>query len=97
MGERSDPGNIKEILRQIKHPEMDLDIVDLGMIGKIRDHPDKITIVLRLPFRRIPMKRAIMERIENILSDRVVEVKTCLMNKDQKSRFFILAGEHWGR
>lgn len=96
MVEKSEPERVKEMLRQIKHPEMDLDIVELGMIGNIRYDPEKTTIVLRLPFRKIPMKRAIMTRIEEILSDRVVEIKTCLMSKDQKSRFFILAGENWG-
>jgi len=96
MRARGNPNEIRDLLRQIKHPEMDLDIVELGMIGRIQDGPVKVTIELRLPFRGIPMKRTIMDRIEDILSDRVVEIKTCLMNKEHKSRFFILAGEHWG-
>ncbi|MFO8051831.1 MAG: iron-sulfur cluster assembly protein [Thermoplasmatota archaeon] len=89
--------DIKKRLKQIKHPEMDLDIVELGMIGKVRENDEKVTIQLRLPFRRVPMKREIMDRIREALGDRVVEIKPYLMNRKHKAEFFELAGENWNR
>jgi len=84
------------LLKQIKHPGIDLDIVELGMIGKIREGSGKVIIEFRLPFRGIPKKQMIMDQIKEILNDRVVEVKPCLMNREHKARFIELAQENWG-
>ena len=86
---------IREKLKQIKHPNIDLDIVQLGMIGEITERDGDMTILLRVPFRRIPIKRAIIRNIKVILNNKDVKVRTCLMNKEQKARFFELAGENW--
>jgi len=89
--------DIRKLMRQIKHPEMDLDIVELGMIGRVREEGNKVHIELKLPFRGVPKKRMIIDRIENILGERDVEVRTVLMNRKHKAEFYELAGRNWGR
>jgi hypothetical protein len=41
------------------------------------------------------MKRMVIDRIGEILADREVDIRPCLMNMEHKSRFFIMAGKHW--
>ncbi|MEA3560122.1 MAG: iron-sulfur cluster assembly protein [Candidatus Thermoplasmatota archaeon] len=86
---------IKEILKELKHPEINLDLVELGMIGRIREKENKVIIELKLPFLNIPIKQMLIDQIKDQLSDRVVEVTPCLMNNEDKSNFFILSRKHW--
>lgn len=86
---------IKELLKELKHPEIDLDLVELGIIGRIKEKDSKITIELKLPFLNIPIKQMLIDQIKGKLSHRVVEVKPCLMNDEDKSEFFILAKKNW--
>jgi metal-sulfur cluster biosynthetic enzyme len=93
--EEDDPNKIRIALRELKHPEIDLDLVELGMIGKIKEKNNKVYVELKLPFKKIPIKQMLMEQIEEKLSDRIVEVKPCLMREDDKAAFMILARKHW--
>lgn len=93
--EEDDPDEIRKALRELKHPEINMDLVELGMIGKIKEKDNKVLIELKLPFRKIPIKRTLIEQIQEKLSDHDVEVKPCLMRKDDKAEFMILAQKHW--
>lgn len=86
---------IKKILTELKHPEIDLDLVKLGMIGRIEEVDEKVLIELKLPFLNIPIKQALIDQIKGVLSDRTVEVKPCIMGNEAKAEFFVLAKRHW--
>ncbi len=87
--------NIKKSLKELKHPEIDLDLVELGMIGHIAEIEGKVSVELKLPFPNIPIKQMLIDQIKGKLSDYNVEVKPCRMGNEDKANFFILAKKHW--
>lgn len=86
---------IKEILKGLKHPEISLDLVELGMIGRIEEVDEKVQIELKLPFQNIPIKQALIDQIKGVLSDRTVDVRPCIMGNEDKAEFFVLAKKYW--
>lgn len=86
---------LKNLLKEIKHPEINMDLVGLGMIGRVKEEDNKVTVELKLPFLNIPIKQMLINQIRGKLDGRVVNVKPCLMSNEDKAEFFVLARKHW--
>ena len=95
-----------ELLRQleeIRHPEIDCTLVELGMlpIDEIDLDSDSIAIPLKLPMLGIP------EAIKNILANSIQKaidtvdpelegtIKLSEMDQDERMHFFSMARAHW--
>jgi|GEM_PF-111330 len=85
-------------LKLLKHPEINLSLVELGMIGEIKDssqEKETFLIKLKLPFLEIPIKQALINSIKENLKDYKIEVECVLMSEEEKKTFLELARKNW--
>ena len=47
---------VMDVLRRVMHPELERDLVELGMIRDIVVQDGQVAIVLALPFIEVPIK-----------------------------------------
>jgi len=85
---------IRDLLNEIKHPEINKSLVELGMIGQIQQN-DKLVVELKLPMEGIPIKEMLANLIKDKLSDFDVKVTFSVMNETEKQKFFELARKNW--
>ena len=85
---------IRDLLNEIKHPEINKSLVELGMIGQIHQN-DKLVVELKLPTEGIPIKEMLANLIKDKLSDFDVKVTFSVMNETEKQKFFELARKNW--
>ena len=86
----------KEILSKVKHPEINSSLVELGMIGEIKEESNKISVELKLPFKEIPIREILENLIKEALKDKgKVEVFVSLMSDEEKMKFLELARRNW--
>jgi metal-sulfur cluster biosynthetic enzyme len=90
---------IKNILKNATHPEINYSLIALGMIGEISMNNTNITIVLKLPMVKIPIKDQLVSLIVNTITEKKpgfsVDVKIGLMNDEERIKFFELAKQGW--
>jgi len=91
--------NVKQALSKAMHPEIDSNLVDLGMIKDIASEGNKVGLVLKLPFLNVPVKDFLIEIIKKTLTDldETVKVEISLEEMGQKERdeFMKKAREEW--
>ncbi len=87
--------DIEKKLNQLKHPEINQSLWQLGMIGEIKNKKEKWIIELKIPFPHVPIKQLLINSIQETLSDYIIEVKISVMNEKEKERFLVLARENW--
>jgi len=86
---------IRDLLDEVKHPEINNSLVELQMVGDIKEEDDKIIIELKLPVPEIPIKQMLIDLIKNKLKDKVVDIKTSVMNPEERDKFFELSRQNW--
>lgn len=88
---------IKKELAKAIHPEINYNLVELGMIKDIKIKNNIVSITLVLPFLEIPIKENLIdltkESIRNL--NIKIEIKTAKMNEKEKERFMKMANEGW--
>ena len=84
----------KKILSEVKHPEINASLVELGMIG---DVGDKLIIELKLPFPGVPILGMLTDLIVSSLKKNGMEaeVKTGVMSDDERNQFMRIENEKW--
>ena len=88
--------DIKEELEKIIHPEIDDNLVDLGMIGEVKIDIHKIEVELVLPFIDVPIKQMLVDLIkEKTKKFGEVEVIFKEMNEEQRAKFMEKAKGGW--
>ncbi|MCD6477672.1 MAG: DUF59 domain-containing protein [Candidatus Aenigmarchaeota archaeon] len=87
----------KKILSEVKHPEINASLVELGMIGNIEDVGDKLIIELKLPFPGVPILGMLTDLIVSSLKKNGMEaeVKTGVMSDDERNQFMRIENEKW--
>ena len=65
------------------------------MIGDIKEEDGKIIIELKLPLPKIPIKQMLIDLIKNKLKDSVVDIKTLVMNPEERDKFFEMSRQNW--
>jgi Mrp family chromosome partitioning ATPase len=82
-------------LRQVMHPEMKRDLVELGMIKDVALKDDGVTLTLVLPFKEIPIKdnlvHGVREAVATLGPDLEVEVKLAEMSQQERAAFMTAA------
>ena len=56
-----DEEHVKKILEKVKHPEIDANLIELGMIKDIKVEENKAKIALAFPFPGIPIRDMLIE------------------------------------
>lgn len=82
---------VMDALRQVMHPELERDLVELGMIVDVAVQDGRVAIVLALPFIEVPIKedlvRATKEAIRTIDPALQVQVQPVEMNQRERAAF----------
>ena len=80
-----------DALRGVMHPEMKRNLVELGMIKDIAVKDGEVTVILALPFKKIPIKddlgRSVREAVRELDADRQVQVDMVEMSQQERAAF----------
>ena len=86
-------------LKGIMHPEIDSNLVDLGMIKDVDIVGKRVTVILALPFLWVPLRDKLIHLVEENLTemgkDVEVDVKLVEMSQKERSKFFTMARKLW--
>lgn len=91
--------SVYKVLMQVMHPEINHNLVDLGMIKNVIVENNKVVLTLKLPFMHVPIKedliRSIKEAVTKLNVDVKVEIKIAEMNQKERAKFMNMAREAW--
>jgi Mrp family chromosome partitioning ATPase len=86
---------IFSVLREVMHPELNRNLVELGMIKGASVEDGTVTVTLALPFKEIPIKdtlvRSVRERMMKLDADLNVEVDLVEMSQQERATFMTAA------
>jgi len=91
--------DVHQAIKQVMHPEINLTLVELGMVKDIALKDDKVTLTLVLPFLAIPV--SIKDYLVNSLHQAVtrlgmkIEVTVAEMNQEERLAFLAMEQENW--
>jgi Mrp family chromosome partitioning ATPase len=82
---------VLDALRGLMHPEMEHNLVELGMIKEAHVADDTVTITLALPFKEIPIKeelvRGVREAVSKLHTNLKAEVELVEMSQQERAAF----------
>lgn len=83
--------NVFDALRGVMHPEMNRNLVELGMIKDVAAKDGKVTVTMRLPFKEVPIKddlvRGVRGAVEALDADIQVQVELVEMSQQERAAF----------
>ena len=90
---------IEETLSKVMHPEINNNLVDLGIIEDVTYKQNHVSLTLKLPFLQVPVKDVLLEDIKKALMDLdssiEVEINIKQMTEQQREKFVKMAKEEW--
>ena len=93
--------NIEKIIKEIKHPEINQTLFQLGMIGDIKVDGKDVFVELKLPFLGVPIKNYLSGSVENAVRKQFpeanIKVKTIEMTPEERNKFMEMAQMYWKR
>ncbi len=82
---------VVEALRGVKHPEVDRDLVTLGMIRNVTREDSGMWVTLALPFKEIPIREDLVQSVRGAVtaldSDLDVTVDVVEMSQEERAAF----------
>lgn len=91
--------DIKKVLSEVMHPEINYSLVNLGMIGDVVIEGNKASLTLKLPLLEVPIRDYLIqitkEALINLQEDLEVEVKLDQMSQQERDKFMKKAKEEW--
>jgi metal-sulfur cluster biosynthetic enzyme len=92
---------IYQKLAEVKHPEINCTLVELGMLSDIDSDIDKVTLTMKLPTLGIPLQ--IKDILLNSVKQAVIDLDTGLeteitlaqMSQEERMKFFSMARANW--
>lgn len=88
---------VKETLKQVKHPEIDATLIELGMIKNIKLQGNKVSLTMTFPFPGVPIKNMLINSVKEPLEKLglQVEINETIMNQKELQRFIQMEREKW--
>jgi len=89
-----------EALRQVMHPEIERNLVELEMIRDVSLEDRRVTLTLALPFAEVPIKDDLVRMVKTAIAtlDAALQVEVNLTEMSQKERAaFLTASEGGGK
>ncbi len=87
-----DERKVLEVLKTVKDPELNRDLVSLGMIKGVEVSGDRVKVVVALTTSGCPLKRRIAEdvkrAVEGIPGVSEAEVELTVMSKEERAKIF---------
>jgi len=91
---------IHQAIGQVMHPEINLTLIELGMVKDIALKDNEVMLTLVLPFRGIPV--SIKDYLVNSLRQAVtelgakIEIRVAEMNQEERQDFLVMEQDNWG-
>jgi len=90
---------VKEAIKDVKHPEINDTLINLGIVKDVKVEDGKIIITINLPFPQVPevIVSMFIQDLKGPLSKFNAEVvyKRTYMTKEEVDRFLKLEQEGW--
>jgi metal-sulfur cluster biosynthetic enzyme len=91
--------DIEEKLSEVMHPEINNNLIDLGIIEDVVYKQKHVSLTLKLPFLQVPVKDVLLESIKKALADLDnsigVKINIKQMTEQQREKFVKMAKEGW--
>jgi len=91
--------DIEQALAKVMHPEINCNLVDLGMIKGVICKQHKVSLTLNLPFLQAPVKEFLIQSIKQALVnlDESVHLQIDIeeMSQEERHNFMKMAKEGW--
>ena len=89
--------DVRKILEEVKHPEIDASLIELGMIKDVKVEENKAKITMAFPFPGIPIKDMLVDMVKQPLEKEgmKVEINERIMNENELQKFFKMEQEKW--
>lgn len=91
--------DIHQAIGQVRHPEINRSLVELGMVKNVALKDNEVILTLVLPFLGIPV--SIKDYLINSLRQAVmkldakIEVRVAEMNQEERQAFLAMEQENW--
>jgi ATP-binding protein involved in chromosome partitioning len=93
------PKELNEAVNKVKHPAIDLSLIELGIVKSITLDSSTKTVhtIFAFPFPNIPIAGTIIDSIMNPVTDFGYDFKheIVLMTEEEKNRFLELEKSAW--
>lgn len=90
---------IRKSVSGIRHPEIDHDLGEIGMVGDIEKKGGGLRITVKVPFLRITIKEELVSKIKKAVKKAGgpsgVSISFAVMEKKEKERFMSMAKAAW--
>jgi len=85
------------VVESVKHPAIDLSLVELGMIRNINVEKDTVIMEFVFPFPNIPVKEMLFASVRTPLENMgfPVSFTEALMTQEEVQRFLSLEAANW--
>ena len=95
--EKISEDDVREMLKDVKHPAINRTLLELGIIKKITAENDNVHILLAFPFPNIPIKEHLISSIRGPLEeqDLRVEIETTVMDEEELHMFLVMEQKDW--
>ena len=89
--------DIQSAISQVKHPAIDLTLVDLGIVKETSIKENKVTVIMAFPMPNIPIEEHLVNSVRKAIGRFGVEVemKITIMVKEELKRFLAMEQENW--
>ncbi|MCF2136830.1 MAG: iron-sulfur cluster assembly protein [Candidatus Thorarchaeota archaeon] len=89
--------SLRELLLKIKHPAIDLSLLELGIIRKYSVDGDDVNIEFAWPFPGIPIRNQLIYSVQGPLTEIGANLKftETIMDESEKQRFLMLEQAAW--
>ena len=90
---------VQELVGQVKHPAINLSLVELGIVRDITVEGNKVFLTFAFPFPNIPIKGMLIKSVRDPLEEMgaILEVKETVMDQNQLQRFLALEKDNWAQ
>jgi len=90
--------DVRQAIGQVMHPEINLTLVELGMVKDITLKDSKVTLTLVLPFLGIPVsvKDYLVDSLQQAVTKLGAELEVMIAEMNQGERLAFLAMEQEG-
>jgi len=88
---------IREELKKIKHPAIDLSLIELGLVQKIGIKDKVVSVLFKFPFPNIPIADKLISSISNSVEKLGYTLSHNIetMTEQEKQTFLALEGQNW--
>lgn len=101
MNKSTSEQEIRQVLAQVRHPEIANTLVDLGMLKDVVVEGNKVSLTLLLPFMGIPIQikdyliNSLRQALANVDASLEMEMNIVEMSQDEGAKFSKMAQEGW--